>query len=122
MVVQKPRVIIFMSNLPLQALYLKWIRSHLAERVGFHFPAETPEVFEDITTNSAGTWSVLVTDVGAEGNYRDVLQRFAAANPQVTTVVLAQRGVTASSSLPNARVLAYPQDIDEFLAMMYGLV
>jgi hypothetical protein len=111
-----------MSNLPLQALYLKWIRSHLAERVGLHFSAETPEVFEDITANSAGTWSVLITDVGAEGNYRQVLQRFAAANRQVTTVVLAQRGVTASSSLPNARILAYPQDIDEFLAMMYGLL
>lgn len=121
----RPNVIDFMSD-PIWAemWHDRVVKNLEPDYVAKSFFATTAEAFREITEASGGTWHLLVIDAEIASGHIDAIRRFIEQNPQARVAIqyAAERDLPARPPIAGAKVFARASDIDDWLALMHGLI
>ncbi len=78
----------FMANQAQAQLYWSHIPSHLSDRVGYGFYADTANAFKEITRGSKGLWDLLIIDEPRWEVNKETIEEFIGENPGMTVAIL----------------------------------
>jgi hypothetical protein len=94
---------------------------YIQDRIERNFFVTTKQEFMEVTSDSAGTWNLLIVDSTILAESSELVETFMEENPQAGIGVVS-REENLSVSVRDATVFREPSSTDEFLVVVHYLL